>query len=272
MSTIISNQQLEQLPKEEYNTITDIKIKNFNNDLLPIIFQLINLKTLHIFKHNIIKLDGIGNLTNLQDLRIRCGELNEIPQDIQHLTKLQILILSENHLTTLPIEIKFLKKLKQLDLSENRLQYLPDEISELESITHLNLYSNVIEYFPETIAKLQNIVNINLMRSCNKTFNMQKYISCDNKMMIFDYDAKINIESITHLIIFNLNIQLEYLPNSLEYLKIYNVTEHIVNLPPALNELVLFYPTSKMITQQVPYGCKLIFSSPTNNTIVDNEF
>ena len=53
MSTIISNHQLEKINIEDYNTITDIKIKNLNNDLLPIIFQLTNLKTLHLNGHKI---------------------------------------------------------------------------------------------------------------------------------------------------------------------------------------------------------------------------
>jgi hypothetical protein len=98
---------------------------------------------------------------------------------------------------------------------------------------------------------------------------MYNYITYENKMMIFDYNTYVNMENITHLIIFNITKKIEYLPNSLEYLKVYHLTEHLINLPPALDELILLYPTSKIINQDVPYGCRLIFSSPTKNATIE---
>jgi Leucine-rich repeat (LRR) protein len=75
----------------------------------------------------------IGQLTNLETLRLEGNQLTVLPPEIGQLTNLKGLAPARNQLTTLPPEIGQLTSLRRLALDGNQLTTLPRELADLLS-------------------------------------------------------------------------------------------------------------------------------------------
>ena len=77
-----------------------------------------------------------------------------LPPEIGQLTELQALRLGNNQLTSLGPEIGYLSRLTELDLSSNQLTYLPSDIARLTSLQMLFLSNNQLSSLPAQIGHL----------------------------------------------------------------------------------------------------------------------
>ena len=140
----------------------------FTGEIPPEIGNLTNLEILRLF----IPLTGsipseIGNLTNLTELYL--GGINQltgsIPPEIGNLTNLTILVLHDNQLTgSIPPEIGNLTNLKFLELYRSNLTgSIPSEIWNLTNLVGLYLNSNQLTgEIPSEIGNLTNLEWVNL--------------------------------------------------------------------------------------------------------------
>ncbi|XP_057847550.1 plant intracellular Ras-group-related LRR protein 8 isoform X1 [Cryptomeria japonica] len=96
----------------------------------------------------------IGNLTNLQKLRLTANNLSDDRikwQGLVSLKCLTVLALNSNRLCQLPAEIGMLISLKQLNLAQNNLASIPEEVGQLQQLQILNLNNNCLKALPLTI-------------------------------------------------------------------------------------------------------------------------
>ena len=134
--------------------------------LPPEIGQLQNLQKLRIGKNQLTALPPeIGQLQNLQRLYLENNQLTALPPEIGQLQNLQELYLFGNQLTALPPEIGQLQNLKELHLARNRLTALPPEIAQLQNLQALYLYMNQLTALPPEIGQLQNLQELYLPRN-----------------------------------------------------------------------------------------------------------
>jgi hypothetical protein len=151
--------------------ITDLKsIKYYFNvtsmlaDELPYlpkeIGNLLNLEELKLIRSSLTKLpESIGKLINLKSLIITNTPIEEIlPKSIGSLVNLEELHIRNNFsLTKLPESIGNLVSLKTLNLFNSKITLLPESIGNLVSLKTLNLYNSKITLLPESIGKLINL-------------------------------------------------------------------------------------------------------------------
>ncbi|MFW2611110.1 leucine-rich repeat domain-containing protein [Aliarcobacter butzleri] len=104
------------------------------------------------FWHNVSLISkSLGQLNNLQVLKIDCHPIRQLPHTITNLQKLEILSLYACELYELPNNIGNLKNLIFLNLSCNNLTSLPNNICNLKKLQALilsnngNLYLNEIQ-------------------------------------------------------------------------------------------------------------------------------
>jgi len=104
----------------------------------------------------------IGELTNLDTLRLEGNQLVELPPEIGELTSLRVLSLDSNQLTGLPPEIGNLSCTRRLWLDGNRLIELPPEIGQLTNLQVLSLDGNQLDKLPSEIGQLTNLQVLSL--------------------------------------------------------------------------------------------------------------
>ncbi|GAB5493666.1 MAG: hypothetical protein Phog2KO_38810 [Phototrophicaceae bacterium] len=104
----------------------------------------------------------IGNLANLETLRLYRNELSSLPPEIGNLVNLRFLSLSFNNLTSLPSEVGNLANLSSLRLAFNDLNSLPSEIGNLTNLTYLDLAYNELNRLPSEIGNLAKLCNFDL--------------------------------------------------------------------------------------------------------------
>lgn len=118
-----------------------------------------------------IRLDGneiksipssIGQLRQLQILRIRNNKIDFLPKEIGNLKALTQILLTNNLISAIPKEIGGLISLKDLRIENNQLTELPEEIGNLSNLTHLFLDNNKLSYLPIEIKNLTNLVHLSL--------------------------------------------------------------------------------------------------------------
>ncbi|MCB9422778.1 MAG: leucine-rich repeat domain-containing protein [Ardenticatenaceae bacterium] len=104
----------------------------------------------------------IGQLTNLEWLRLDVNRLTAVPPEIGQLTNLERLHLDGNRLTAVPPEIGQLTNLEWLSLDGNRLTAVPPEIGQLTNLRTLKLFSNELTVLPSEIGQLTNLEVLSL--------------------------------------------------------------------------------------------------------------
>lgn len=155
-----------------------LHISGFDISKLPEeLWSLTELKELDIFEGLVNEIpEDIGNLTNLENLTIRVKSLSYIPKAIGKLTKLKSLNIScasqivkklsdykplaKATLSELPSEIGNLKNLEYFELCCTSIKTLPKEIGNLINLTYLDLSSNSIESLPEELVNLKKLKSI----------------------------------------------------------------------------------------------------------------
>nr|NGY95356.1 hypothetical protein [Neochlamydia sp. AcF84] len=131
--------------------------------LPPEIGQLSQLQTLKLNQNQLNTLPGeIGQLSKLARLYLYQNQLTTLPAEIVQLSQLQELRLSENHLSSLPAEIGQLSQLQTLDLRENQLTTLPAEIGQLSQLQEFRLSGNHLSSLPAEIGQLSKLARLYL--------------------------------------------------------------------------------------------------------------
>ncbi|XP_057847551.1 plant intracellular Ras-group-related LRR protein 8 isoform X2 [Cryptomeria japonica] len=105
----------------------------------------------------------IGNLTNLQKLRLTANNLSDDRikwQGLVSLKCLTVLALNSNRLCQLPAEIGMLISLKQLNLAQNNLASIPEEVGQLQQLQILNLNNNCLKALPLTIGHCCSLLEV----------------------------------------------------------------------------------------------------------------
>jgi Leucine-rich repeat (LRR) protein len=103
---------------------------------------------------------SIGNLTQLETLRLEYNDIDSIPPEIGSLVNLQTLNLFANDIPSLPPEIGDLSGLQWLSLAANPMTSLPDEIGNLVSLDTLYIGNIGLTSLPNTIG---NLVSLTLL-------------------------------------------------------------------------------------------------------------
>lgn len=169
-------------------------------------------KELHLYSKIVTHIPAeIGQLANLEFLKIRCDNLMAIPEEIGLLKKLttldvqiskitdlpkQIFNLSDlsdltfiggTEITTLPEEIGQLKNLKYLYLESNKLLKLPSSIGNLKRLEKLDIGWNQIQEIPDELWELTELTELSM--SNNKIKEISPKIG--------------NLKNLTSLILYN---------------------------------------------------------------------
>ncbi len=110
--------------------------------------------------------DSIGNLINLEELRLSHNQLESLPYSIGNLINLQRLDLYNNKLSSLPDSIGNLINLQKLYLEHNKLESLPTSILKIKQalvinhtgyqINNLNMEAEIL-IFSELKKKMENL-------------------------------------------------------------------------------------------------------------------
>ena len=162
----------------------DLSNNNFSGDIPPEFGNLINLKTLFIYNHTVVRRWGdlrgeipeeLGNLRNLDSLDLSSNLISgKIPPELGKLTNLKYLNLSENNFEgEIPPEFGNLINLKTLFIynrdDNNYLEHrltgeIPAELGNLRNLDSLDLSSNLISgKIPAEIGNIVNLKYLNLL-------------------------------------------------------------------------------------------------------------
>ncbi|MRX65066.1 leucine-rich repeat domain-containing protein [Maribacter luteus] len=113
----------------------------------------------------------IGQLVNLQYLRVHHNNLTTIPEFIISLPKLRVLEIGGNHLGQLPEDLGAMTQLEYLGLKANGLLTLPESIGNLTHLKILDLDFNPLEYLPESI---KNLTGLKRMHTTGNHFTKEE--------------------------------------------------------------------------------------------------
>jgi len=111
----------------------------------------------------------IGQLHNLERLKLDFNQLSALPPEISQLHNLKVLYLQFNQLNALPPEFAQLQNLRYLNLKSNQLSTLPLEIAQLQNLKYLYLNSNQLSALPPEIAQPQRLYHLELKDNPLKT-------------------------------------------------------------------------------------------------------
>lgn len=129
------------IAKVERIVLGDFQAGRGISDLPDSLFELRALRSLHLQRNNIKQLsERIGQLCNLEELKLGFNPLSSLPASIGDLKKLRILTLWGTNVASLPPQIGKLSELEGLDVSAcANLKKLPDEITKLRKLKKLCL-------------------------------------------------------------------------------------------------------------------------------------
>jgi len=139
--------------------LTGLDLSNIGLRIIPdTIGQLKNLQRLKLGGNLLTNIpDVIGNLINLQELDLQENSITTVSNEIIHLTNLRELNLNNNKLTDIPDSICQLEKMERLDLSHNELGSISERIAHLENLNYLDLSHNLLKSFPDAILELTQL-------------------------------------------------------------------------------------------------------------------
>ena len=120
--------------------------------------QLSELKELRADNNLLTSLPSeIGQLRTLRSIHIQNNKITQLPPSIGLLDSLRELAVSNNRLNSLPAQLSTCKRLLLLDVSSNLLATLPDEIGNCTSINTLVLVNNRLTTLPNSLNTLVNL-------------------------------------------------------------------------------------------------------------------
>jgi Leucine-rich repeat (LRR) protein len=90
----------------------------------------------------------LGDLPNLEIIRLSINRFWEFPKAILSIRKLVQLDLSSNSIEALPDDLYSLTALKSLALSQNRISYISPKISNLRLLYHFDISNNLVTALP----------------------------------------------------------------------------------------------------------------------------
>lgn len=152
----------EKIPSElfEKKWIKSISISSScRNVVLPEeIGNLSELQVLRLILNNIsVFPQSIEKLSNLVVMEIFYCFMLEFPEILCQLKNLKVLKCMANNFTNLPVGIGKLKELTIVDFSYNKLTKFPEFFVNLPNLCELNLTGNKINSLPENIGNLTNL-------------------------------------------------------------------------------------------------------------------
>jgi internalin A len=106
--------------------------------------------------------ESIGELRDVQRLRLSENRLEALPESICQLSQLKSLRLWGNRLRALPESIGQLKRLELLDISRNKLTALPESVGQLTQLRGLYAWSNRLSALPKSIGELGQLQRLSL--------------------------------------------------------------------------------------------------------------
>ncbi|XP_069491569.1 PH domain leucine-rich repeat-containing protein phosphatase 2 isoform X2 [Ambystoma mexicanum] len=129
-------------------------------------------------RHNFLKLDGPGAISNLcrfsqlKCLNLSHNRLGALPVQLCQICTLTELNLSCNGLTQLPMEIGHLLCLQTLNLDGNALTCLPDELGNLHQLSFLGLSFNDLLTVPKVYDKLITLDKLSMAGNQLETLSL----------------------------------------------------------------------------------------------------
>ncbi|KKL86490.1 hypothetical protein LCGC14_1944200, partial [marine sediment metagenome] len=145
--------------------------KELTEDIINSLKKLKSLRKLHLYAARLKMFrELLPSVRKLNDLRIFCDEINEIPKSIDMLTNLEILIITGIRSKNVPNSIWNLKSLRSLSLGGSSimgraLQSISSSIENLKSLKNLSLRGNKLTALPESIRKLGSLESLDLGRN-----------------------------------------------------------------------------------------------------------
>ena len=125
--------------------------------------QLTQLETLRLWNNELTALpESLGQLMFLRSLNVRGNQLTALPESANQLRDLRSLDLAHNQLTALPESLGPLWELRSLILSHNQLTALPEWMGQLTRLQSLNLSHNQLTALPEWLGQLWELRSLNL--------------------------------------------------------------------------------------------------------------
>jgi hypothetical protein len=178
--------------RKRYNisTTTELDLSGQGLTELPEgIGRLTNLENLYLYDNELRSLpDSFGRLTKLYEVDLARNELRSLPDSFGRLTNLWTLHLDGNELRSLPDSFGRLTKLTTLHLDGNELRSLPDSFGRLTNLTSLSLFGNELRSLPDSFGRLTGLRVLNLdyskLRSLPESFK-----NLDRNLKIF-YNSK----------------------------------------------------------------------------------
>lgn len=148
---------LENKLKAAFGDLVNAVFGSHNeNDFLKTFEKLFTRKSMSMFQLGDRVPEEIGILTGLRNLSIYGNKkLTQLPDTIGNLTNLEHLRLNNNALTSIPDSIGNLTQLKKLALMDNNLKTLPDTIRNLTNLRLILMGGNPIER--EEIQRLKKV-------------------------------------------------------------------------------------------------------------------
>ncbi|MCB2378485.1 leucine-rich repeat domain-containing protein [Hymenobacter sp. BT635] len=104
----------------------------------------------------------LGELYNLDSLRLHLSHLQRLPDGFEKLKRLKRLDLSYNQLTEFPTVLYQLDSLQELNLEWNRLDSIPIAIRQMKGLRVLNLNDNHLGRYPEAVNELTGLRELHL--------------------------------------------------------------------------------------------------------------
>lgn len=164
-STPLPNLEAIEIPFHQFQEFPSSILKQENLKVLEIsapvpdsIGNLINLQILRLQYSSISTInDWIGNLNQLISLDLSNNQITSIDASIGNLTELFFFNISSNQLTNLPTSISNLTELYHWDISGNQLTSLPSSIGNLSNLDKLYLSYNQLSSIPTTIGDCSNL-------------------------------------------------------------------------------------------------------------------
>jgi len=141
------------------DTVYIASTEDFKSNLIPdSVFKMTQLKTLMIFGRDcdVRYYDKDGKDTT------QCWMIKEIPSSIGNLTNLDTLRLTLGVFGKFPEEISKLQKLRYIDLTDTYLSSI-DNLTSLKHLNQLLLYGCGLSKLPNDIGKLSNLKFIGLV-------------------------------------------------------------------------------------------------------------
>ena len=195
---ILDNQNLEYIPDELCEELTQIKFLSLLNNRIKEIPHNINflknLILLGLCNNEITSIpDSLFQLNKLSSLCLHGNLLTELPDKIGALTELKSLTISNNSITQLPSSIRELHKLSQIDLENTLINEDSLKFINLENIEKISFDDKLLPYFIKNFHLLKKIDTINLTHSeyeiDNPIFNSLN-LNIENESWMEDKDYK----------------------------------------------------------------------------------